>query len=140
MPSKESQTAAVYYAHAMCMYGHPMERQQLDAIRRDLPDHRIINPADYDDHPEKRRETLGFCLRLIEREADRVVFSRLLGKITCGVGEEVNHALHLGLDVFEVVRHETSREWVCRPQREPVQYLSRDETMRQYRRFRLVYS
>lgn len=83
-----TKAGAIYYAHAMCAYGHAIEREHLDAIRRGLPGNRIINPADYDNHPDKRREVLTFCLRLIENEADGLVFSKLLGKITCGVGEE----------------------------------------------------
>lgn len=140
MAKVKSQSGVVYYAHAMCMYGHPLERAELDAIRRGLPGHRIINPAEYDDHPEKKREVLNFCLRLIEREAQGVVFSKVLGKITAGVGEEINHALRLGLDVFELTRDEAAGEWVFRRRRRPVEYLSRDETKGLYRRFRLMHS
>lgn len=70
-----------------------MESQELAAIRRRFKGG-VVNPAKYDDHPEKQRDTLGFCLRLIEG-CDVVVFSRLLGKITAGVGREINHALKL---------------------------------------------
>lgn len=135
-----TETGIVYYAHAMCMYGYPVERAELDAIRRGLPGHHIINPADYDDHPDKRREVLNFCLRLIENEADGVVFSKLLGKITSGVGEEINHALRLGLDVFELRRDETAREWVFRRRQKPVKYISREDTKLLYRRFRRIYA
>jgi hypothetical protein len=138
MPATSSQTGVVYYAHPMCMYGRRIERAQLEAIERGFPGSHIINPADYDNHPDKRRAVLNFCLRLIEEEADRVVFTKALDQITCGVGEEVNHALSLGLEVVELAREKG--EWVFRPQHKPVEYISRGETLRLYRRFRERYS
>jgi len=76
-------------AHAICMYGWPAERHELATIRRSFRGSSIGNPAAYSDNPEKRRDTMGFCLRLVA-EADAVVFSRVLGKVTSGVGKEVN--------------------------------------------------
>lgn len=46
---------------------------------------------------------MGLCLRLVE-ECDIVVFSRLLGKITAGVGKEVNHAMKNGKAVYEITQ------------------------------------
>ena len=61
----------------------------------------FVNTANYDDDPEKWRDTVGYCLRLIER-CDVIVFSRLLGKITAGVGKEINHALKPKKPVYEL--------------------------------------
>src|SRR5258708_23069479 len=91
----------IYYAHAMCLYGRSDERQQLTRIRKQFRRLKIVNPANYDDHPLKQADTVGFCLKLVEG-CDLVVFSRLLGKITAGVGKEVNHALKIGKPVFEL--------------------------------------
>jgi hypothetical protein len=61
---------------------------------------------------------VGFCLKLIDK-CDVVVFSRLLGKITAGVGKEVNHALKTGKLVFEL----SSKK--IKPQTRRVKYISR---------------
>lgn len=120
----------VYYAHAICMYGWPAERRELTTIRRTFRGSRIVNPAAYSDHPEKRRDTMGFCLRLVE-ESDAVVFSRLLGKVTSGVGKEVNHALRLGKPVFEVAAGKVVRR------RSRVTFIRRGATISLYDRWRL---
>ena len=44
---------------------------------------------------------MGFCLGLVAA-SHSVVFSRILGKVTAGVGKEVNHALRLGKPVYEI--------------------------------------
>jgi len=36
-----------YYAHAMCIYGHLVESQELAAIRRGFKGS-VVNPANYD--------------------------------------------------------------------------------------------
>jgi len=102
----------------MCIYGHLVESQELAAIRRRFKGS-VVNPAKYDDDPEKRRDTIGFCLRLIER-CDVIVFSKLLGKITAGVGKEINHALKLKKLVYELCDGKVSRRI------RPVRYLSRN--------------
>jgi hypothetical protein len=58
MPPRRKKT--LYYAHAMCLYGHYHEDAELELIRVGFPGHRIVNPARYDGHPAKRRDTLGF--------------------------------------------------------------------------------
>ena len=119
----------VYYAHAMCMYGEPEEYQDLATIRRRLRGGRIVNPADYSGHPEKLRDGVKFCLRIVEK-CQVVVFSRLLDKVTAGVGKEVNHALKIGVPVFELV----SGKLVSHTR--PVKYISRAATRRLYRTWR----
>jgi len=119
----------VYYAHAMCLYGRVDERKQLALIRKKFRGSSVVNPADYDGDPLKRQDTVGFCLRLVEG-CDMVVFSRLLGKITAGVGKEVNHALKIGKPVFEL-----SPLKVVRRTRK-VSYITRRDTIRLYMRYR----
>lgn len=119
----------VYYAHAMCTYRWPAERRELLAIRRRFHGATIVNPAQYDRHPEKLRDTLGFCLRLVE-SCDVVVFSRVLGKVTAGVGREVNHALARGIPVHELLGGTFKR----RLQR--VRFIDKRATIRLYEKWR----
>jgi hypothetical protein len=98
---EQSRRRAVYYAHPICTYGRLVEHRELTIIRRRFGRSEIVNPADYRYDPEKLRDQIGFCLDLVAR-ADLVVFSRLLGKVTAGVGKEVNHALKLGKRVYEI--------------------------------------
>jgi hypothetical protein len=119
----------VYYAHAMCIYGHDVERDEVDVIKHKLPGAKILNPAAYSNHPEKRSDTMGFCLRLVEG-SDAVVFSRLLGKVTAGVGKEVNHGLRLRKPVFEIVGQKLTKRT------RPVKYVNRDTTINLYREWR----
>lgn len=79
----------IYYAHAMCMYGKPEELEELAIIRRRLRGSRIVNPADYSGHPEKRRDGVEFCLRIVEK-CQVVIFSRLLDKATAGASDELS--------------------------------------------------
>lgn len=133
--SKPRKRKAVYYAHAMCMYGHPAELFELQFIRASFPGHRIINPAAYGENPTKRRDVLGFCFRLVE-SSDGVVFSRLLGKITAGVGAEVNHALGIGKPVFELKTWRLSMEkWTLQRIERPVRFIARGATIALYREF-----
>lgn len=119
----------VYYAHAICIYGRPDERKELSCIRKKIRRAKVINPARYAGHPEKQLDTVGFCLKLVDN-CDVVVFSRLLGQITAGVGKEVNHALKTGKAVFELNGSE------MKPVSRRVKYVSRAATRRLYREYR----
>jgi hypothetical protein len=44
--------ASPYYAHAMCIYGHLVESKELAVIRRRFKGS-VVNPANYDEDPEK---------------------------------------------------------------------------------------
>src|SRR6185437_3349858 len=119
----------IYFAHAMCTYRTESERLQLNCIRAKFRGARITNPARYTNHPEKLADTLGFCKLLVEK-CHIVVFCRLLGKVTSGVGIEVNHALDKRKPVFELVGKQ------LRQRRSRVRYISRAATIRLYTRYR----
>ena len=119
----------VYYAHAICLYGQADECKELGCIRKRFRNATVVNPARYDGHPDKQIDTVGFCLKLIDK-CDVVVFSRLLGKITSGVGKEVNHALKNGKSVFELTADE------IKPCTRRVKYVSRVATRKLYREYR----
>ncbi len=115
----------IYYAHAMPIYQTPAEKRELGKINSKFPRAKIVNPAKFQNHPEKKRNKMRFCLRLVQG-SDAVVFTRFRGKVTAGVGKEVNHALRIGLPVFELSRNRFMRL------RKPLRYLSVDETLRLY--------
>ncbi len=109
----------VYYAHAIWLYGTPTEREEVRSIKSEFPIHTIVNPSelnrpDEDDEMEFFKEHVSRC--------DVLVFSRLAGEITAGVGLEVNHALSKKKPVFELKNGRFIR--IGRP----VQYLTREET------------
>lgn len=133
MPTKERKRRKVYYAHAMCTYGEMDEWREVKHIRRELSRISIVNPASYDGHPLKLTDTVGFCLKLVEG-CDLVVFARLMGKITAGVGKEVNHALKIGKPVFEL----TNGKLVARSRK--VAYVSRSATISLYKKYRRQWS
>jgi len=118
----------IYYAHAICLYDEADDQRQLTQIRRRFR-RSIVNPARYDGHPEKLMDTVGFCLKLVD-SCDVVVFSRLLGKITAGVGKEVNHDLKTGKRVFELSSN------TVLPRTRRVKYISRRATRNLYRQNR----
>ncbi len=130
-PKSSTMRKKVYYAHAMCLYGGPEEYQAMAQIRQKFRGRRIVNPADYDGHPEKRRDGVKFCLRLVEG-CDSVVFSRLLDRVTAGVGKEVNHAMRIGKPVHELVAGRFVR--LTRP----VKHISRPATINLYKKWRTL--
>ena len=129
MATKQSKRRRVYFAHAMCTYGKPDEHRDLRRIRCELPRISIVNPARYEGHPSKLADTMGFCLKLVEG-SDMVVFTRLMGEITSGVGKEVNYAMRIGRPVFEL----QSARLVRRTR--PLKYISRRATIRLYNEYR----
>lgn len=114
----------VYYAHAYCTYGYPCETTEIRTIRRHLKRHKLINPSLHD-NPRKQIEGMAYCLRLVE-QCDVLAFSRIMKKVTCGVGKEVNHALKKGKTVYEITRNGLIRR------RRKIGYLAYDATIRLY--------
>ena len=119
----------VYDAHAICLYGRADEREELRRICRGFRRGTVVNPARYDGHSDKQADTVGFCLKLVDK-CDVVVFSRLLGRITAGVGKEVNHDLKKGKSVFELTADK------IQPCTRRVKYVSRAATRKLYREYR----
>ena len=99
----------IYYAHAMCIYGTDDEENEIQQIRQNFPDHSIVDPGTYANNPEKRRDSMEYCKKLVSG-CDKLVFTRLLGKITAGVGIEINHVLESGKIVYELKNKKTKQK------------------------------
>lgn len=119
----------IYYAHAMCKYGTDDEQEELEHIRKNFPDHSIVDPGSYSNNPEKHLDSMNYCKRLVSG-CDMLVFTRLLGKITSGVGIEINHALSENKMVFEL------KKGKIKPVKKSVKYISREKTISLYRKYR----
>lgn len=114
----------VYYAHAMCLYGKEQEKKELALIREKFKDAEIINPAKHQNLP------MDDYLELVDK-CDVVVFSRLLGQVTSGVGKEVNYALEKGKDVYML------NGVSLIPIKSPVKYISCQSTRELCKEWRL---
>jgi hypothetical protein len=120
----------IYYAHAMCIYGTDDEQEEIDHIRKNFPDYAIVDPGSYSNNPEKRRDSMNYCKKLVS-QCDALVFTRLLGKITAGVGIEINHALTENKMVFEL------KKGKIKTVKKSVKYISREKTISLYGKYRL---
>jgi hypothetical protein len=118
----------VYYAHAMSLYGTKREKEELEQIIQRFPNCALVNPSKLeppeDDSMEFYKNTVARC--------DSLVFSRLAGQVTSGVGIEIKHALSLGKPVYELRSAKLFRV------KKPVKYLSRDKTRKMF--FELLHS
>ena len=120
----------IYYAHAMCIYGTSDEEIEIQQIEENFPDHLIVDPGTYANNPDKRNEGMEYCKKLV-LSCDKLVFTRLLGKITSGVGLEINHALESGKVVYELKKNKMKQI------KKPVKYISREDTISLYGKYRM---
>jgi hypothetical protein len=118
----------IYYAHPICFYGTEQEANVLNLIKKTFEESEIINPADYNKYADYE-DVMEYYLELV-RSCDIVVFSKLLGKVTAGVGKEVNFALDIGKKVFRITEEQII------PIHTSVEYLSRSETIELYSKWR----
>ena len=120
----------IYYSHAMLLYGTKLEKIEKQQILKNFPDAKIVDPGSFQNNPEKRLGGMEYCLNLVDK-CNGLVFTRFLNKITAGVGKEINHALKKRLQVHEL------KNGKVRKIRKPVRYLTREETVKLYRMWRL---
>ena len=118
----------VYFAHPICIYGSLEEDVQLQRIHGRFPKAEVVNPAENPGGLQDPEATMNHYYRLLE-SCNLVVFTRLYGKITSGVGKEVNRALGRGMSVYEL----RGRRFIRRQRR--VKFVSRDATVRLYERW-----
>ena len=120
----------IYYAHAMCIYGTDDEEVEIQQIKQNFPDHSIVDPGTYVNNPDKKNGGMEYCKKLVSG-CDKLVFTRLLGKITAGVGIEIHHALESGKIVYELKKNKTTQI------KKPVKFISRIDTIFLYGKYRM---
>lgn len=100
----------VYYAHSMSIYGTLQEARDLDTLAK--LGFLVLNPNKPKHQKGYTDSKLGmdYFLRLVE-SCDALVFRSLpFGRIPAGVAMEVDHAIKLGLPVFELPSSITARK------------------------------
>ena len=107
------------------MYGTEVETAEIASIIKNLPSCFVVDPSALQNRAEKSDDGMRYFFKVIDY-CDVLVFSRLLGKITSGVGLEVNHALARLIRVYEL---DDGRVWRVIA---PVEFLSREDTVKQY--------
>lgn len=120
----------IYYAHAMCIYRTDEEEEEINHIKTNFPDSKIVDPGSYADNPQKMRDGMEYCKKLVSN-CDALVFTRLLGKVTAGVGIEIHHALSQNKPVYELNNGKVKNV------KKPLKYISRKDTIRLYNKWRL---
>ena len=120
----------IYYSHAMPLYGTEEELNEKQSIVKNMPNITIVDPGSFQDNIEKRNGGMEYCLNLVEK-CNGLVFTRFLNKITAGVGKEVNHAIKKKILVHEL------KNGKLRKVTKPVKYLSREDTVKMYRVWRI---
>lgn len=121
----------IYYSHAMPLYGTKLEVLEKKQILDNLPKAELVDPGSYQSNPEKMKGGMEYCYKLIE-ECNTLIFTRFLGKITAGVGKEINYALKEKMPVHELRKGKLIKI------AKPVNYLSREQTVRFYRIVRTI--
>ena len=114
----------------MCLYGTAIEKAELLAIAAYLPGYEIVNPGKL--QSTDRNGGMQYWFSLVDG-CDALVFSRLLNRVTAGVGLEVNHALARPIPVHELL-HQDRMVGVAKP----VQFLTREETLKHFEFWRTV--
>lgn len=121
----------IYYAHAKCTYGTGIEEAEMGLIKKKFPQLEIVDPGSHEENREKQLKGMRYCLELINR-CNILVFSRLLGRITAGVGKEVNHALASRIPVYQLTGNGMKLV------KKPVRHLSIPETISYYEYWRTI--
>ena len=88
-----------------------------------------MNPSEHAEALQDPESVMDEYFALL-KGCDFVVFTRLFGKITSGVGKEVNLAIERGMAVYEL----RGSRFVRR--KRPVRFVSRAVTVKLYERWR----
>ena len=140
--SDDHSKGRVFYSHSIRTYGTETERVEKELIRHKFDDFGVVSPRFYDVNSEKIREAIakfynGDHQKSIEATefyktivsgCQMLVYSKWKNEITSGVAVEVNHAIDIGIRVFELVGNKFL------PQKVHVDGLSYNETSEMYER------
>lgn len=94
-------------------------------IHRRFQRAKVVNPAKHPDDSGNPEKVMTHYLELLQG-CDLVVFTRLFGKVTSGVGKEVNFALAREMPVYELRGSRFIRR------NRPVAFVTRAETLKLY--------
>lgn len=135
----------VLYSHSIMTYGTKTERAEKELIRNRFNDFGILSPRFYEEgNHEKRIDKMNEFYKdnsqnrlkhemefykIIVSGCQMLVYSKWNNEITSGVAIEVNHAIDIGIPVFELV----GNKFV--PQKEHIEGLSYKETALKYEQY-----
>ena len=118
----------VYYSHPICLYNTREEERAICIIKEHFKNADIVNPKKY------YFEGMEDYLKLVSK-CDILVFQRLLGFVTAGVGQEVSFALDRHIPVYELNLTKKELHQVTAIKTEEI--LTREETWIIYEEYRL---
>jgi hypothetical protein len=130
----------VFYSHSMMTYGTDDEQVEKDRINYMFSDFGLVSPKFYEGDSEEMIDEMGKLYgendrkkieemefyKMIVNSCQMLVYSKWKGEITSGVATEVNHAIDIGIPVFEL----DGDEFI--PQKDHVHGLSYKETTKMY--------
>lgn len=111
----------IYYAHHQWKYGTPIEKYEIDLIKRYFPNANVFNPStDLLAKPDDDKAfILERCIGIV-RDADILVFSSMDGMVGTGVYHEVMQAKNAGKIVFYIHQDELKTDFSLIERKESV--------------------
>ncbi len=113
----------IYYAHPMITYHTQKEAKTIQRIRENFKNIVLVNPRNF------KFSDMESYLRVVKK-CDVVVFEKLNGLVTAGVGSEVITALENEIPVFEISASGTLQRVEVFPRHK---VMSREKTIEMYR-------
>ena len=98
----------IYYAHHIWKYDTKIEEYELDLIKENFPDYKIINPNKTVNQSLPESDIMNECFNYVD-DCDVIVFSSMDGMIGKGVFDEVNRALDQNKAVFYLFQNEITQ-------------------------------
>lgn len=133
----------VYYSHSMMMYGTNDKQIEKEIVRNIFSEFGIVSPKFYEGNPQRMLDEMDKLYqdnkgkpieemefyKMIVSGCQMLVYSTWKGQIPSGVAIEVNHAIDLGIPVFELVGDRVI------PQKVHVQGMTYEETTKMYEEY-----
>ena len=130
----------IFYSHSMMVYGTDDEQVEKELIRNKFSDFGIVSPKFYEGDNKKMEKDMDKLFegndgkkveemefyKMIVGSCQMLVYSKWKNEIPIGVAIEVNHAIDIGIPVFELVDDEFL------PQKSHIDGLSYEETVKMY--------
>jgi hypothetical protein len=114
----------IYYAHPMILYGSLIEYEDVKMLEE--MGFEVINPnSPGNEEKYLERRAFGFFLDMV-RNCECIAFRSIFGKISTGVGKEINYAQENKMPVIELPYITTDR------------FLTQGETEKYFRPYNLI--